>query len=225
MINPFSEGLTKYGGDYFSYVLIGYGCFQYFQLALGSMSQVIQREQVTGCLEAMIATQTSPKTSILLSSVYSLLASLGQFILIFVSGIFLFGVRFNNANWFEASIIFILSIFIFLSFGILSAAFIVVLKQGDPISWIITSSNFIFGGAFFFFLQMPNWMQNLSKVLPATYSLEAIRMALLNGADFNMLKKQIFSLIIIACILIPFSLWMFLKAIEKAKKDGTLVHY
>ena len=62
--------LKEYGGDYFSFVLIGIAFYRYLRVGLGSFSQSIRGEQVIGTLEAMLTTQTKPSVIILASSLW-----------------------------------------------------------------------------------------------------------------------------------------------------------
>ncbi|WP_319562174.1 ABC transporter permease [Marispirochaeta sp.] len=225
MVKTDSMGLEQYGGDYFAFVLIGYGFFQYFQLALTSFSAAIQREQLTGCLESMLGTQTAPETSILLSSLYSLLSSLLHLLLIFIVGSLVFKVNLMGMNLPLVVITFLLAVLVFVSFGILSAAFVLVLKKGDPVTWLITTLNFILGGAFFPLEQMPSWMLGIARFVPATYALDALRQGLINGAGFTEVWTSLAALSGMGLLLFPASLFVFNRAVRKARREGTLILY
>ncbi len=66
-----SPYLEPYGGDYFSFVLIGIAFANYLQVSLRSFSSCIRNAQVMGTLEALLVTQTEIPTIILSSSIYS----------------------------------------------------------------------------------------------------------------------------------------------------------
>lgn len=225
LINPEHIYLAKYGEDFFSFVLIGYGFFQFFNLSLTAFSASIQREQFTGCLEAMLGTRTSPQTAVLFLSIYSLISALIQLIIIFIAGILFFGFSISSINILSTIIIFILSIIVFISFGIISAAFIVVLKKGDPLGWLITSLNFILGGAFFPLELLPDWALKLSNFVPAKYTLDALRLTILKGYSITLVLDQIIILTFTGMVLFPMSLILLRLSVIKAKKEGTLVQY
>ena len=225
LVVPSHSGIERYGTDYFSYVITGYAFFEYFQMLLRTFSTSIQNEQVTGSLEAMLSTQTSPYVCILLSSFYSILVSLLQLVVIFTAGIVFFGFNITGINIVSFLIIFGLSVVIFVSFGILSASFIIVLKKGDPVSWVIAGTNFILGGAFFPVSIMPDFFQLLAKFMPATYILDALRLTILQHYDINMVSKQAIILMAMSAVLLPVSLKTLSLSIQKAKKDGSLTQY
>lgn len=225
LVVPSHSGITMYGENYFSYVLIGYAFFEYFQLLLNTFSGSIRNEQITGSFEAILSSQTSPYTSIILSSFYSIIISLLQLFFIFAAGIVFFDFPIHNINIISSIVIFFLSIILFVSFGIFSAAFVIVLKKGDPISWVISGSNFILGGAFFPVSVMPGFMQSIAKIMPAKYILDALRLTILKNYSLDMVSRQATILLIISVVLFPVSLQILSMAIKKAKKDGTLSQY
>jgi ABC-2 type transport system permease protein len=78
-------------------------------------------------------------------------------------------------------LVLLLSIAIFVAFGVLSASAIVWLKKGDPITWVGGTSA-ILGGTYFPTHVMSAWKQKLSYVIPIRYSLEALRSTMLGEA-------------------------------------------
>jgi ABC-2 type transport system permease protein len=225
LVNPAAAELERYGGNYFAFSLIGLAFARYFQLALSSFSESIQRAQLTGCLEAMFGSQTPPQVCVLLSSLYSLITSAVQLFIIFGAGIVVFHFDLSNMNLLSAFVVFALSLLIFLCFGLISASGIIVLKKGDPLGWLLTSSNFILGGAFFPTAVMPEWLEKISLFVPARYSLDALRLTMLRGYSLSGVSEQVFILGMVTLILLPLSIRLFLLSVEKAKKDGSLAYY
>lgn len=225
MVKPDTRGLDPFGGDFFLYVTVGFGFYQYFHLSLTQFSRAVQREQVTGCLESMISTRTRPEVSILMSSLYGLLSNLVHLILVFGFAVILFGVNLPSINLLAASTAFVLAVGFFMGLGILSAAFIVVLKKGDPITWILTSANFVIGGAFFPVDLMPDWMQHISRFVPTTYALDALRRSLIIGENVSSLRKPLIILAATALVVVPLGVVVLRRAVRRAKAEGTLVFY
>jgi len=109
--------------------------------------------------------------------------------------------------------------------GIISAAFIIVFKRGDPVNWVVSSLSILLGGVFFPYTVLPGWMQFFSRLLPMTWSLDGIRSALLKGAGFASLWREFLALAVIAAILVPTSLTLFALAVRHARRVGSLVKY
>jgi ABC-2 type transport system permease protein len=217
--------LEQYGGDYFSFVLIGIAFSGYFGVGLSGFSNSLRRSQTTGTLEAMLTTPTSLSTIIISSSLWDyLLTTVRVFIYLFI-GVTLLGVELQDGNYFAAIIILILTIITFSSLGIIAASFIMVVKRGDPITWIVSSLSSLLGGVYYPIEILPEWMQLLARLIPVTYALEAMRLALLEGASISTLYPDILALIIFSVLLLPLSLFSFRFAVNRAKLDGSLTHY
>lgn len=220
-----SAALGRYGGRYFPFAVVGLAFMQYFMMAMMNFAATIRRAQMAGCLEAMLSTQTQPGTVILLSSVYSFTIKMVHVALILAIGGLLLGADFSRCNVLSVMVIMALAAMSSAGIGILSAAFIVVMKKGDPIEWLIGSVSSLLGGALFPVSIMPPWLQKVSALLPTTYALEALRLAMLKGYSVGMLWNQTAVLGAMAVILLPGSVWVFARAVDKGRRDGTLMHY
>jgi ABC-2 type transport system permease protein len=121
--------------------------------------------------------------------------------------------------------VFLLSILTFVSFGVLSAATVVWLKKGDPITWLLSGAGAILGGAYFPVQVMPPWIREISRLLPITYSLDALRLTMLRGYSLAMVAKPVSILAAMTAILFPASILLFAVAVRTARKEGTLNEY
>lgn len=220
-----SASLSKYGRGYFPFALIGVAFARYFDVMLRMFSESIRTAQVTGCLEAMLSSQTGPITVVMMSSFYSLLSGGLQLLLILAGGVLLFGVDLREMNVLATVLVLLFSIAIFMAFGIVSASAIVWLKKGDPITWVLGGMGSILGGAYFPIDVMPGWMQKLSYIIPIRYSLEALRATMLRGANLVAVARPIETLLCISAILLPLSAALFTAAVRKGRREGTLMQY
>jgi ABC-2 type transport system permease protein len=217
--------LEPYGGNYFSFVLIGIALFSYLQISMNSFSSSIRQGQIYGTLEALLVTQTEIPTIILSSSLYSFIWTSFRVIVYLAVGVVVFGMDIGNANLPAALLILLLTILSFSSLGIISASFIMVLKRGDPVSWVFSGLSSLLGGLYYPISVLPDWLQNFSYLLPVTYSLEGMRLALLRGYSLSQLMPNIVALVIFSIIMLPLSILTFGYAVRKAKADGTLTQY
>ncbi len=217
--------LKEYGGEYFSFVLIGLAFSGYFMTALRSFSRGIREEQMTGTLEAILLTPTKISILIICLTCWDFIFASLNILVYLLLGICFLGVRLSNVDIFTVFIILLLTIVSFSSIGMLSAAFTTVLKKGDPISWVIGMFSTFFGGVYFPVAILPRGLQRISFFLPITYSLKSLRYALLQGYSFHMLLPDIISLLAFSVVLLPLGIFSFRYAIKRAKRDGSLVHY
>lgn len=217
--------LTRYNTDYFSFVLIGIAFSGYFGVGLSSFSSRLRQAQTTGTLEAMLTTPTKHTTIIFSSSLWDYLWTTIRTVIYLIIGILFMGVSFKNANYASATLILILSLISFSSLGIIAASFIMVLKRGDPVTWIVSSLSSLLGGVYYPVKILPTALQWLSLLVPLTFTLDAMRLSLLSGKTIVELIPQISALILYSIVLIPVGLIAFHFAVQKAKKDGSLTQY
>jgi ABC-2 type transport system permease protein len=219
-----SQYLQSYGGDYFSFVLIGMAFSGYLMISLRSFSESVRDEQMMGTLEAMLVTPTSTSSIIALSSLWSFIFASFRVLLYLLVGILL-GVNMTNANISGALVILVLTIICFSGIGILSASFIMVFKRGDPINMLLMGTSELFGGVLFPIEVFPAWLQSISHLLPMTYAVNGMRHALLQGYSLQQLAPEILTLALFALILLPVSLVVFDRAVMRVKAYGGLVQY
>jgi len=147
-------------------------------------------------------------------------------LIIYISlGIFAFKINFKNVNLLSTIIILFLTIASFSGLGILSASFIIILKRGNPISWIINSIEGLIGGVYFPITVLPHWLQFASQFLPITYAIKAVQLSVFRGYSVNQLLKEIVFLLLFSCLLLPLSLKAFTYSLKKARRDGSLSSY
>ncbi len=220
-----NSSLRPYGGDYFSFIIIGFAFTHYLQTSLQGFSSSIRETQLMGIMEVLLTTSTKLSTIIISSSLYKFLFTSLRIFFFIIVGTTLFSIDISKANYAAAIVILLFTITSFSCIGIIAASFIVVFKKGDPIAWLVTSLSWLLGGVYYPVSILPKWLQNISYILPITYSLKGIRLALLQGYSFYQLQKYIYALMIFTIILLPASLYIFRSAVKKAMVDGSLTQY
>ncbi len=223
--NAVSGLLAQYGGSYFPFVLIGIAFSSYFGVGLSSFANNLRLAQTTGTLEAMLTTPTSISAIIWASALWDyLLTTLKVIVYLAIGGLWLH-INFNNGNILAALVILVFALVSFSSIGIIAASFVMVLKRGDPIAWFFNTLSGLLGGVYYPIDVMPGWMRWLAGWLPITYALQAMRLALLQGASIKSLLPQLLILAAFSLVLFPLSLLAFQYAVRRAKLEGSLSHY
>ncbi len=217
--------LEPYGGDYFAFVLIGIAFTDYLSVSLGSFANQIRSAQMMGTLEALLVTPTSVPSILFSSSLYNFLFTSIRVILYIAIGALLLGLRLHITSLFAFLLVMTLTILAFSGIGLLSAAFIIVFKQGSPISWLMGTASGLLGGVFYPVSVLPAWLKPFSFLLPITHALEAMRQVLLNGAGLGAVINEITILSLFVMILLPTGLQSFGYGLKIARKEGSLIHY
>lgn len=217
--------LQPYNGDYFAFVLVGIAFGGYFGTGLTSFAQALRQSQTTGTLETLIMTPTPVPLLIVGSAVWSYtFTTFRVFVFLLVGALFL-GVDLSQANVPAVLVSLGLSIVSFASIGILAASVIMVIKRGDPITGFLGNMANLIGGVYYPVEILPTWLQLPAKLLPITYALRAMRLALLTGASWGELTPDLLALAAFCLVLFPLSLISFRYAVDRARADGSLTHF
>jgi ABC-2 type transport system permease protein len=217
--------LNAYGGDYFSFVLIGLAFTGYMGLSMSSFADSIREGQVMGTLEIMLLSPTRLSSILFSSSLWSYLLTTLRVVVYLALGVLVFGASLNQANLATALIVLILSITSFSSIGILSAAFVLLIKKGDPVAWLLGSVSSLLAGVYYPISVLPDWLEPLSRILPLTYALDAMRLAMLKGYSLYEVRFDILVLLGFTLVLTPLAFLVFRKALKRAKMEGSLIQY
>ncbi len=220
-----SPYLSEFNGDYFSFVIIGIAFSGYFGVGLNSFARTLREAQTTGTLEAMIMSPTSVSTIIVGSALWSYVLTTIRVFLYLLIGVALFTLNLDQANYAAALVTLILAIVAFASIGIIAAAVIMVVKRGEPLTILFGTVANLVGGIYYPVEILPDWLQIISRLIPVTYALRAMRMTLLAGASWYVIWPDLLALVLFIVVLLPLSLFTFRYAVERARREGTLAHF
>ena len=216
--------LEAYGGDYFSFAIIGVALADYLAVSLNGFSQAIRMAQVLGTLEAMLATPASPSLIVIGSAVYRFLWSLLRVAMYLVAGLLL-GAHFGDVQIGALALTLVLCLIAFGAVGIIGASLILVLKAWNPMVAIFSGLSMLLGGVLYPVAPMPQAAQLGAQALPITYALEAMRGALLLGKGVDELAQLLAVLAGFAVVLLPIALVAFQLAVRYLRKEGSVAHY
>ena len=95
-------------------------------------------------------------------------------------------------------------------------------ERGAQMTFVLQSCLLLVSGVYYSVEVLPEWMQVLSRLSPATYVLDGVRAGLVDGTPVTELTDDVWPLIVIGVVLIPFGLWAFGRAERYAKRTGKL---
>ena len=217
--------LADYNGDYFAFIIIGIALGGYFGVGLNGFASALRQAQTTGTLEALLMTPVPASLIIVGSAVWSYAYTTFRVLVYLLIGILLLGLDLSRANVAAALLILLLGIIAFASIGILAASAIMVIKRGDPVTALLGSLANLVGGVYYPIAVLPDWLQGVAKLLPITYALHGMRLALLTGASWAELLPDLSALLLFCVLLFPSSLLVFKYAIAQARSDGSLAQF
>lgn len=219
------EALHKYGGSYFAFVLIGLATSIYVDASLRSFALAVRNAQITGTFEAMLTTQAPIGVVVAGSALYTLVATGLRSLVLVGFGVLVFGVRLHTEALPVAALVVALTVACTLALGIFSAGFIVLFKQGDPLTHMISGLSWLLSGVLYPKEILPRAVQEAASILPLTHALEALRLTLLQGAPAAAVSRGVVGLAVLAAVGLPLSLTWFAWAVARARAAGSLAKY
>ena len=221
LISYFSE----FGNNYFPYAITGMAVSTFISTGLYSFSSQIRTAQVEGTLEILLMAPVSVYTILVGNSLWSfVLAFLESFVYLFVVAVFP-GVETNIHEIIIIIGVLFITFTSFLALGMISAAFILVFKQGNPINLIFGASSYFLGGFFFPIEVMPKFVQFFSRLLPAYHSVQLVRKIMLGDSVLSDLGPSFFYLCGFTLVTGFLGVFFFNLALKAAKKNGSLIQF
>ncbi len=217
--------LSRYGGDYFSFVLIGIAFSTYQNVGMNAFSQAIRQEQFLNTLEPLFMTPVRLPVFLLGSALWDFLNATLEVVFYLALGLFLFGLKAPSANLPVALAVLTLTLFSFMGLGIFAAAFIMRFKRGNPVTWLMATSSELLGGVYFPPEVLPHGLKVLSKFVPMTYALAGLRKSLLMGAGWGGVMPELLALVVFTAVSWPVGVASFAWSMRRAQEDGSMGHY
>ncbi|MEA2718766.1 MAG: type transport system permease protein [Candidatus Eremiobacteraeota bacterium] len=214
------------GGEkasYFQFLAINFAFVRFQTAALNSFAEAIRDGQLTGTLEVVLATPTSLPVLVLSSGVWSFALTAmqtGVFILVAM----LFGLNLSHLNPLTSIVFLVLTVAAVSPLGVLAAALAMVIKKTGPVEWASVSTANLFGGVFVPLASLPVALQLIGWCLPITHALNGFRAAAA-GVPLDRVAGDAIWLAVATVVLTPLALWLFVRAVNKARVDGTLAMY
>lgn len=217
--------LENYGGAYFPFVLVGIAFSTYQSVGMNSFAQSLRGEQYMGTLESVLASPIRIPTFLAGSTLWDFAYATAEVAIYFIVAIAAFGLSLNNANVLAALTSIVLTLTTFMGLGVVAAAFILRFKRGNPVTWLIASAGELFGGVYFPAEILPDWMRSISKWVPMTHALSALRKSLLSNASVDAISSDLLFLLVFTVLIWPLGVLLFQWALRKSEEDGSLGHY
>lgn len=217
-----SPELEGYRGGYFTFSLIGLMLVGLSQACVLSFGTSLRSAQSDGTLEVLLSTATRLPILLLGTLVVPMIFGFTEAGVYLGVGAVVADLRFGAADASLAILLLILTLGTFAAVGIFSGAVIVLTKRGDPFSSLVLQLTNLLAGALFPIAVMPEWMQVLSRLVPATYGLRGIRDLLLRDGNLASVWVDIVVLVGFNLTLLPAGVWALSRALRLARVTGTL---
>jgi ABC-2 type transport system permease protein len=217
--------LEPYGGNFMAFLLIGVALTDCVGVSLMSFAAQIREAQTTGTIEALVMSPVRLPLILIYSSLWNYAMCAFRFVLYLLAGSLLYGLDIRDGNIISALVIFLLTVLCFMGIGILWAGIVMLVKRGESLMTLAASVVLLVSGVLYPVALLPPWLKTISDVIPLSYALEGMRMAILKGAPLGDLNDIVLSLSLFSTVLLILGLGAFDRAVAIAKHTGSLTQY
>lgn len=218
-----NPSIDEFGG-YLPFAAMGMAVASWFQTGFDSFAKAIHREQLHGTLEALLMAPVRLTTIVVACSAWRFLWTAVVSAVYVASAVVLYDIELMG-SWLLAIGLLVVTTLAFASLGLVSASFVMVYKRGDPVGMLLGGVSFLLGGVFYPVQVLPAWLQDVAQILPITHGLEAIRAVLLRGEGLAQVWPQLLVLCGFAGVGIPLGMVCFRRAVRRARREGSLLHF
>lgn len=219
-----ASSIAQQSREYFAFTLIGALTFALISASISALPGALGAAIGRGTLEAFLATPTHPAVLFAGMSAYTVLWALVRGAVLLGAGVVL-GVHIAWGNALTSALIIALLLVAYGAVGLVGSSLLLCFRTTGPLlSGALTVSAFL-GGVYYPTHVIPSWLQEISKVLPLTYGLRALRQSALRGDDFASVSGDVAILALQTALLLLIGTIAIGAALRHARRTGTLSHY
>jgi len=205
------------------YLLIGTLVWRFLSTIFYWITDLISIERWEGTIEYTLMAPIRRLTHMAGQTAFSLIYSLifTGVILLVVS--LVFDIDLSQANLFSGTVMLLAGSISFVGIGIMASVLPLLFpERGSQMTHVFIALMLLISGVYYPVEVLPPALRALAVYSPATYVLNGVRQAILEGAPLRALWPQIWPALLMGVFLIPLGLWVFQQAEYYAKRTGKL---
>lgn len=209
-----AQGIVPGSSNYFNFVAPGIMAMTVMMSVMTGLPGAISQEKEVGTMDGMMVAPINRLSIILGKTLAQTARGLLQGVIILALAIWLFGVTIQGSIALVFGLL-LLGVFSFVGLGIVLTSFA---KDQQTASMLMTTLIFpmmFLSGVFFPIQQMPWYMQDISKVLPLTYAVNALRKVMVLGAGIPAISTEVTILIVFGIIMTAIAVPVFRRAMTR----------
>ena len=205
------------------FLLIGTLVWAYLSAVLDDISMVVQWERWEGTIEHTLMAPVNRPLHLAGMCIFGVLHAIIRTGLIFLIALPFFDVSLAQADWAAAGAVLLVGSVSVAGLAILAGVLPMLYpERGQQMSMMIQAFVLLVSGVYYEVEVLPAWLQVFAVISPATYILDGIRGAIIDGQSVADIAPQLLALVIFGIVLVPGSLLVFDIAERWAKKTGRL---
>jgi ABC-2 type transport system permease protein len=204
-------------------LLIGAVLWAYLGIVFEILTETVAWERWEGTIEYTFMAPLSRAVHLFGMGAFGVLYGVVRTALLFTVVALFFGLSFPDADFGAALVLLAVASVSFVGIGMVTAVLpLISPEKGAQLGFVAQGLLLVVSGVYYPVSVMPEWMQWLAKLSPATYALDGIRRAVLDGAGVAEVADDLWPLALMGLVAIPLGLLVFRTGERYAKRTGKL---
>ena len=223
-----AEGVEASGGTLdvnrqTTILLIGAVIWAYLGIIFEILTETVAWERWEGTIEYTFMAPLSRIVHLGGMGVFAVAYGVLRAGLLFGAIALFFDLEMPQANYESALVVLAVASVSFIGIGMMTAVLpLISPEKGTQLGFIAQGMLLVVSGVYYSVEILPDFMQTISIISPATYALEGIREAILEGASVGDLGGDLWALAVIGVISVPLGVATFKRGETHAKRHGKL---
>jgi ABC-2 type transport system permease protein len=205
------------------YLMIGTLVWRFLSTIFYWITELISIERWEGTIEYTLMAPVRRLTHISGQTFFAVLYSLFFTGVILGVTVLIFHIDLSKANLLGGTLVLLAGSFSFIGMSVMASSLPLLFpERGAQMTHVFIALLLLVSGVYYPVSVLPNMLKALARFSPATYVLQGVRMALLEGTPSWLLWQFIWPVLLMGAVLIPLGLWVFRQAELYAKRTGKL---
>jgi ABC-2 type transport system permease protein len=223
-----AEGIEATGGQIdvdrvTTILLVGAVVWAYLGIIFEILTETVAWERWEGTIEYTFMAPLSRPIHLFGMGLFSIVYGVVRAVLLFGVVALFFDLDLSHADFVAALVVLLVASIPFIGIGMMTAVLpLISPEKGTQLGFIAQGLLLVVSGVYYPVDVLPEWMQWLATISPATYALDGMRDAIVEGQGLATMGDEIWPLIVIGIVSIPLGLEVFRRGERYAKKHGKL---
>lgn len=205
------------------YLLIGTLVWRYLSMIFYWITDLISIERWEGTIEYTLMAPVHRLTHMAGQTMFAVFYSMIFAGVILVVTSLMFEIDLTSANIFGAVLVLLAGSFSFVGIGVMASVMPLLFpERGSQMTHVFIALLLLVSGVYYPIEVLPGFLREIAVYSPATYVLNGVRQALLDGAPTVALVPSMLPVLLMGVFLIPLGLWVFGQGERYAKRSGKL---
>ena len=204
-------------------LLVGAVVWAYLGIIFEILTETVAWERWEGTIEYTFMAPLSRPLHLFGMGAFAIVYGIIRAVLLFGVVALFFDLDLSQANFAAALVVLLVGSISFIGIGMMTAVLpLISPEKGTQLGFIAQGLLLVVSGVYYPVEVLPQWMQWISVISPATYALDGMRDAIIDGDGITAMGDELWPLVVIGIVSVPLGLEVFRRGERYAKRHGKL---